>query len=385
MKIEAIDLFCGVGGLTRGLLDAGIVVKAGYDLDGACKHAYEKNNRGAKFFEIDVASLRAADLQRKWSADAVRLLVGCAPCQPFSTAANAARTATSRAKEGGARAVLRTRHGSAPPPDHRYDLLDHFGRLVWSIRPEFVTMENVPRVKNHVPFKRFVERLKKRGYHVWFKSVQCTTLGVPQTRRRLVLLASRLGPFERNPLAHSRGQAETVEEAIGALRPLNAGEFDPMDPIHVARGLSEVNLARIKASTPGGTWEQWPEHLRSACHKKDSGKSYKSVYARMRSDRPAPTITTQFYNFGTGRFGHPSQHRSLTPREAAILQSFPRNYVFIKKGQKVHMNALGRMIGNAVPPKLGAAIGKTVVRHVAAHKKRQGQPGNKPKASVTHR
>ncbi len=342
MRIEAIDLFCGAGGLTRGLLDAGVKVKAGFDIDAACRHAYEFNNPGATFYEMDVAKLPAAELERKWGKQAIRLLAGCAPCQPFSTAANASRESE---------------------PDPRYRLLDHFARLINACEPELVTMENVPSVIGHKPFKDFVAMLQAGGYHVWFKSVSCAKLGVPQSRRRLVLLASRLGPIGRGMEA-IEGRPITVSQALEGLRPLSAGERDPADPIHIARSLTDLNLRRLKASIPGGTWRDWPKELRSNCHRKKSGASFRSVYARMRSDEPSPTITTQFFNFGTGRFGHPTQDRAITPREAALLQSFPPSYEFVRPGDEVYLSVLGRMIGNAVPPKLGTAIGQVLLQHV---------------------
>ncbi|MDP1534668.1 MAG: DNA cytosine methyltransferase [Rubrivivax sp.] len=343
MKIEAIDLFCGAGGLTRGLLDAGVRVKAGFDVDASCRHAYEANNPGARFFEKDVAKLTASELEKLWSKRAVRLLAGCAPCQPFSTQANASRE---------------------NEPDPRYRLLDHFSRLIYACEPELVTMENVPSVVSHTPFKDFVSSLERAGYHVWFKSVACAKLGVPQTRRRLVLLASLIGPVRTGIEESDAAAPATVAQALQGLRPLRAGEMDPEDPIHFARGLTELNLLRLQASIPGGTWLDWPKELRSKCHRRKSGASFPSVYSRMRADEPSPTITTQFYNFGTGRFGHPTEDRAITPREAALLQSFPASYEFVKKGEEAYMSTLGRMIGNAVPPKLGAAIGRALVLHV---------------------
>lgn len=344
MKIEAIDLFCGAGGLTRGLLDAGVRVRAGFDIDGSCKHAYERNNRGAKFYQRDVAKVTAAELDRIWSSSSVRLLAGCAPCQPFSSAAHAA---------------------IAEDADPRYHLLDHFARLVRACRPELVTMENVPQVRKHKPFEDFVGLLKALSYSVWFKSVACTDYGVPQTRRRLVLMASRLGTIGGPTKSATQVEALSVGAALAGLSPLQAGEADDRDSIHFARSLTPLNLARIRASRPGGTWHDWPKRLRAPCHQKDTGASYPSVYARMRADQPSPTITTQFFNFGTGRFGHPVEHRSITPREAALLQSFPASYEFIRSDEEATMSALGRMIGNAVPPKLGEAIGKAFVSHVS--------------------
>lgn len=356
MKIEAIDLFCGAGGLTRGLIDAGVTVKAGFDIDAACRFAYEENNPGASFYSRDITTVTGGDLDALWTPGAVRLLAGCAPCQPFSAAANAVRLAD---------------------PDMQadaYDLLDHFGRLVFSCRPELVTMENVPRVLKHAPFHRFVQRLRDCKYHVWFESVDCQKVGVPQRRRRMVLLASRLG--EMSALTTPKAvRAPTVAEVIGELPQLDAGQKDANDAIHFARAMTPINISRIRASKPGGTWRDWPMSLRSACHTKATGQSYANVYARMDGAKTSPTITTQFYNFGTGRFGHPTQDRGLTPREAALLQSFPANYKFVKPGEPVYLNALGRLIGNAVPPLLGKAIGETMVAH--AVKFRPAQPAAK--------
>jgi len=343
MPIEAIDLFCGAGGLTHGLLRAGISVKAGFDIDAACQYAYEFNNPGASFFPADITKLTRSDLTPHWSPGAIRLLAGCAPCQPFSSAANAAKD---------------------DDVDPRYDLLRHFTRLVRSCRPELVTMENVPRVKGHQPFVDFVAALKKAKYQVWYETVACNEIGLPQTRRRLVLIASKLGDAPVSLARPKKPKLPTVDEIIGGLPALQAGERDRHDPIHIARSLNETNLARIQASEPGGTWEDWPEELLAPCHAKASGESYKSVYARMEGDQPSPTITTQFFNFGTGRFGHPTQDRAITPREAALLQSFPRRYQFVRRGDPVHLTTLGRMIGNAVPPKLGHVIGRTFVLHV---------------------
>lgn len=360
MEIEAIDLFCGAGGLTRGLLDAGIKVKAGFDVEDSCRYAYEANNEGAKFFAQDVGAVTSADLNALWSKQegTIKLLAGCAPCQPFSPAANTFRVKGKATADG---ATASTQKGQDP----RYYLLNEFTRLIKQCLPHLVTMENVPKVQSHAPFKNFVRSLQELGYDVWYKSISCEKLGVPQTRRRLVLLASRIGEIQRclEPLELD-GEPNDVRHALAGLKPLRAGEADPDDKIHFARDLSEINIRRIRASTPGGTWRDWPQELRSPCHNKASGASFSAVYARMRADRPSPTMTTQFYNFGAGRFGHPTQDRALTPREAALLQSFPKTYDFVSDQDAIFMNKLGQMIGNAVPPKLGEAIGKTFLKHV---------------------
>ena len=341
MKIEAVDLFCGVGGLTCGLRAAGVDVRAGYDIDTACAFPYEANN-AAPFECKSVDQVSGEELAHWYSPGAVRLLAGCAPCQPFSTLANT-RDETDEKKWG---------------------LLYEFARLVRELQPELVTMENVPRVANHAPYGEFVATLRELGYHVDARRVRCADYGIPQERRRFVLVASRLGAI-RLPAPHGTAPI-TVRDAIGHLPALAAGETDPHDPLHKARSLTPLNLERIRASSPGGTWEDWPLALRAPCHRAQSGASFRSVYARMEWGAPAPTITTQSHNFGTGRLGHPTQDRAISLREAAILQSFPHDYRFVAEGQKIHFSSVGRMIGNAVPPKLGELVGKTFIDHIGA-------------------
>ncbi|BBP01591.1 DNA cytosine methyltransferase [Sulfuriferula nivalis] len=339
--IEAVDLFCGAGGLTRGLEDAGVRVRAGFDIDPDCEFPYNANN-SATFVLKSVTDLKAADITPWFTPGAVRLLAGCAPCQPFSTMAN----------------------NSIKRDETKWGMLGEFARLVREIQPELVTMENVPRVTNHAPYQQFISTLLELGYKVDARSLRCTDLGIPQDRRRFVLVASRLGDIYLHTEA---GPLPTVREAIGSLPKLAAGETDPNDSMHKARALSEINLERIRASLPGGTWHDWPQHLLSPCHKAESGASYKSVYSRMVWGKPAPTITTQCCSFGTGRFGHPEQDRGISLREAAILQSFPVSYCFVPEGEPISINSVARMIGNAVPPKLGFAVGKTLLKHLEKH------------------
>ncbi len=224
-------------------------------------------------------------------------------------------------------------------------------------------MENVRGLAAKPIWQEFVKGLEKAGYHIAWDEVLCSDFGVPQTRKRLVLLASRLGPIA-TPAPRAGMIPRTVREAIADLPPLKAGEAHSRDPLHIACRLSSVNLERIKASKPGGTWRDWPLRLRSACHTKASGETYPSVYGRMAWDEPAPTITTQCFGYGNGRFGHPEQNRAITLREAAMIQSFPESYSFIPDKTQVTFSKIGTLIGNAVPPKLGEAIGHCVLRHL---------------------
>lgn len=217
-------------------------------------------------------------------------------------------------------------------------------------------------------FHDFVDTLKRLGYNVWFDIVDSSLYGVPQTRRRMVLLASRHGKIKM--IEPRLEKPKTVRQAIGRLRALSAGEAASRDKLHASSTLSEKNLKRIKASKPGGTWRDWPEHLVADCHRAESGRTYSSVYGRMEWNKPAPTMTTQCYGFGNGRFGHPEQDRAISLREAAILQSFPRDYSFIPIDGEVSFTVLGRLIGNAVPVDLGRAIARSINEHLATAKSR---------------
>ncbi len=277
------------------------------------------------------------------SGGSYRLLAGCAPCQPFSN-------------------YSRGRYTYEP---NKWGLLNAFGRLVMEIRPELVTMENVFQLKNHKVFKKFQSTLTEQGYYVWFDHIDCHHYGLPQTRRRLVLLASRLGPIMPIAATHpSKVDWKTVRQTIEELPPLAAGEAASIDRLHVSSTLTEINMKRIRASKPGGTWRDWPEQLIAECHKRTTGKTYPGVYGRMEWDTPSPTITTQCFGFGNGRFGHPQQDRAISLREAAMLQSFDREYAFIEEGQKINFKGIGRLIGNAVPVRLGEVIGQSILRHV---------------------
>jgi DNA (cytosine-5)-methyltransferase 1 len=228
-------------------------------------------------------------------------------------------------------------------------------------------MENVPRILKAAVFQRFIDTLLDLEYVVDYRSCLCAEYGLPQMRRRLVLVASRIGPIEIPAPTRKPDQFATVSDCIRGLPSLKDGQSDPSDPLHASRSLSPTNMFRMQASKPGGTWRDWPEELRAPCHQKKSGSSFASVYARMEWDKPSPTITTEFHNFGSGRFGHPEQDRALTLREGAILQGFPSNYKFVPPGDKVELAPMARLIGNAVPPPVGKAIGRTLVECAVRH------------------
>lgn len=338
--IGAVDLFCGIGGLTCGLRASGINVVAGYDLDDSCEYAYETNNDKSMFICKNVSDITSDEIRKHLESYDIKVLVGCAPCQPFS----------------------RHRKDKKHRERHKdWGLLAQFGRLVEEVMPDYISMENVPELLKESIFADFIARLKRLGYATEYGVVKAEEYGVPQHRRRLLLLASKRGSISLIGPTNDERHVVTVRNAIGGLPAVKAGSASGDDPLQTASALSEINMRRIRASIPNGTWRDWPEELRLRCHKKDSGQTYPSVYGRMAWDETSPTITTQFYMYGTGRFGHPEQDRALTLREGAILQSFPKDYKFIRPGEKLSRKAIARHIGNAVPPKLGEAVGKSII------------------------
>lgn len=347
-ELSVVDLFCGIGGLSHGLQQSGLKIIAGVDSDPLCKYAFSNNTEG-QFICTQAENINSDFIANLYDKDSIRVLAGCAPCQPFST--------YSRRKVPGANANS----------DTRWSLLYTFSDLISQISPDIVTMENVSSLKTFQQGKvldDFVSHLENQEYSVSVNLVYCPDYGIPQKRRRLVLLASRFGPISMIAPSHSPENYLTVRGAIGHLPELSHGQTDFRDPLHRASRLSKLNLTRIRNSIPGGSWRDWDVELRADCHLKKSGKSYPSVYGRMEWDAPSPTLTTQFFGFGNGRFGHPEQDRAISLREAALLQTFPNDYEFVPKGHQVSMKHLGRHIGNAVPPLLGRAIGGSIINHV---------------------
>lgn len=346
-RIEVVDLFCGIGGLSYGMKSAGFHILAGFDLDQTCQYAYETNT-GGEFIYKDISTVTAEDILPRYSKGAIHVLAGCAPCQPFSSYA----------------------FKNKEKDPNKYDLLYEFGRLVRDVKPDIVTMENVPAIRKFKlkpVLQDFISLLEKEEYHVWCDVVYCPDFGIPQTRKRLVLIASKLGDVEPLVATCDKENYVTVRKTIGQLKPLKAGEISPTDPMHRSRKLTAIGLQRIMATPEGGGWKDWTEDLLLECHKKKNGESYASVYGRMRWDAPAPTMTTQCTSLGSGRFGHPSQNRAITPREAALLQTFPEFYKFFEDEYSASLKQLSRYIGNAVPPKLGEVIAQSIISNVKSY------------------
>lgn len=358
MKITAVDLFCGAGGLSYGLQEAGISVQAGFDYDHDCEVAYDENIQG-EFVRTDIRPL-ANNPERvarfyPWDSD-ITVLAACAPCQPYSTMSHS--------------------KGKSHEDHSKWGLLNAVTKTVEELQPDVVVTENVLQVQRDNVYDEFIETLDDLGYHINSdenKKVYCPEYGIPQNRKRWVVMASKRGEISLpEPPITDENEYPTVKKSIEHLPSLQAGEVHPELDMHRSRQLSDLNLERIDNMEPGGDWRLWEEngleHLLADCHKKASGRSYKAPYSRMEPDKPAPTITTQFYNYGSGRFGHydTTQNRALSLLEGAILQTFPEDYVFYKEWDDVGVSNLGRLIGNAVPPLLGKYIGRGILQHVGA-------------------
>lgn len=338
--MHAVDFFCGAGGLTRGLLNAGIEVVLGVDNDEQCRQTYELNNSPAKFLKTDIRTADTSIVRRHVGKIARKdlLFAACAPCQPFSKQRTSSRDAS-----------LST-------------LLLHFGRFIESYKPAYVFLENVPgmiRVPGYSTYRRFCKLIEGLGYVHDEAVIDAKSYGVPQTRRRFLMLASRVGRIEIPLATHGHGGLSyvTVRDAIERFPPIKAGETNVGIHNHRASELSDLNLERIaNCQEDGGDRRSWPRRLVLNCHK-NGHTGHTDVYGRMWWDKPAPALTGKCTSLSNGRYGHPEQNRAISLREAAALQSFGDKYVFYGLS-KTH---IAQQIGNAVPVKLAEAIGRQLL------------------------
>ena len=348
-KTKVIDLFCGIGGLSHGFVQEEFNVIAGIDIDETCKYAFEKNNH-SKFISKSIIEISKEEILSIYGETEIKILVGCAPCQNFSS-----YMFKDKEKE-----------------NNKWKLLYEFSRLIKEVQPEIVSMENVSQLQNFKKapvFEDFISSLKEFGYFISYEVVKCPDYGIPQNRRRLILLASKFGEIKLTPKTHTKENYVTVKDAIGNLPKIDDGEKHKNDPFHFSRKLTPLNKKRIQATPYGGGWNDWDESIKLTCHKKDSGKSYPSVYGRMVWEKPSPTMTTHCIGYGNGRFGHPEQDRAISLREASLLQTFPENYEFSKDVNSMNTTVIARQIGNAVPVRLGQVVAQSIKEHLKEFEK----------------
>jgi DNA (cytosine-5)-methyltransferase 1 len=346
MSVDAIDFFCGCGGTSYGLKKAGINVLCGIDFDESCKETYESNLGLNRFLHADITKLSFATIEERLKhrrKNSRLLFSACAPCQPFSS-----------------------RNKSKSEGDQRKSLLIVFSKFIEEFQPDFVFIENVPglqKVDKGQVFKKFIKNLESMKYSFSYDVVNAKNYGVPQSRKRLILLASKNSNLEFPKVTHGAPNllnpllkpVVTVRDVIGNLPPVPAGGTHPELNGHSARSITEINMKRLKL-TPhdGGDRRSWPRELVLDCHKGKSG--HEDVYGRLFWDKPSPALTCNCTSISNGRYGHPVQNRAITPREAAYIQTFPPDYKFF--GSIITMS---KHIGNAVPVELASAFGKQIV------------------------
>lgn len=348
-KLKAIDFFCCGGGMTNGFRQAGIEVIAGIDIDPKCKETYELNNKPAKFIEADIKKFTEAELIEKTEIeidDDNLIFIGCSPCQYWS--------------------IIKTDKTKA---EDSKNLLADFQRFVEYFNPGFVVIENVPGIfsKAESPLKDFINFLAEKGYDSRpHQVINFSHYGVPQSRKRFLLIASRtknvLFPEADTKLT------PTVRNFIGdktIFPEVEAGNNDETNFCHTVAGMKKISLDRMELTPKdGGTRDAWKDtDLQVNVYRLKDGNenfAFKDTYGRMFWDKPASTITTKFFSISNGRFGHPEQNRAISIREGATLQTFPADYVF--KAKTIADKA--RLIGNAVPPALAKRIAESIISSI---------------------
>ncbi|WP_216229298.1 MULTISPECIES: DNA cytosine methyltransferase [unclassified Polynucleobacter] len=338
IKLNAIDLFSGCGGLSQGMHDAGFQTKVAIELEPIAARAYKLNHPNTHVIQKDIRDIGAKEIKKLLGNEPLHLLAGCPPCQGFSS--------------------VRRLNKKQNVKDDRNNLVLEYFRMVEILKPITIMMENVPALKDYYLFKEIVKKLKLLGYHIEIEILDVKEYGVPQRRRRLVMLGSLLGAIA---MPTPETKKITVRDAIFSLLPPELAT-DPLQKI-VAKHTEGVTR-RIKLTPKnGGSWKDLPKEYVLNCHKKD-GVGFNDVYGRLRWDDYSTTITGGCLNPSKGRFLHPEQNRVITPREAALLQSFPKTYKF---PIDIPKHSLALLIGNALPPKFSYFQSKNIASHIKSY------------------
>ena len=328
MLYNAIDLFSGCGGMTEGLISAGFHVVAAVEIDKYAAETYRANHaqHGVTLFETDIRQLESNKLLELLNGEPLHLLAGCPPCQGFSS--------------------LRKKNKKRSSKDPRNSLILEYYRMVEELRPICIMLENVPGIENYTLFKRVFSQLKKLGYDPQYRTVNVSDYGVPQRRKRLVMIGSLLG---RITIPDGTSELRTVRDCIGNIESVEetTDSVHRRYPHHSNSVLERIRLTPID----GGSRQDLPDSYTLECHRKE-GVGFNDVYGRLRWDDVSSTITGGCLNPSKGRFLHPEENRCITAREAALLQTFKRDYAF---PNDIPLTNLALMIGNALPPVFCAA------------------------------
>ena len=339
MKLIAIDLFSGVGGLTEGLHQAGFHTRYAFEIDALAAKAYQLNHKKTIVFNTDIRKVKTDEIIRRLNGKTIHLLAGCPPCQGFSS--------------------IRRLNKSMPVYDERNTLINEYVRFIKDLKPYTFMMENVPGLALDDSFheaKKYLE--EELGYHTDYKTVNVKDYGVPQSRKRLVMIGSRLGEIN---VAKPIKESTTVRKTIGDLPEPNLSS----DPLHKIFPKHTERILQLVKEIPknGGSRKNLCGEKQLKCHLKEN-IGFSDVYGRLRWDDYSTTITGGCLNPSKGRFLHPEQDRCISAREASLLQSFPSSYIFPIDAPIANIALL---IGNALPPKFSAIQAENIKRHLMLH------------------
>ena len=336
-KYFAIDLFSGCGGLSEGLRDAGFTVAAAFDNDADAAASYRLNHPKTQVFEGDIRAVNTDDIKKILGDSPLHLLAGCPPCQGFSS--------------------MRRLNKKRSKRDSRNNLVMEYLRFIKELKPLTIMMENVPGLVNYSLFKQVVKELHALGYNPKVKPVNIQEYGVPQRRKRLVVVGSLLGDLD---IAGPTNEKVTVRDMIGHLESVAKTK----DHVHrIVASHTPGVMARIKATPKnGGSRGDLPKSFELECHKKE-GVGFNDVYGRLSWDNYSTTITGGCLNPSKGRFLHPQENRAITAREAAMLQTFRQDYLF---PETISKTSISLLIGNALPPKFSKIQSANIFDHIVA-------------------
>lgn len=338
MKYISIDLFSGAGGMSEGLRMAKFKTKFAFEIDPVASMTYKLNHKRTKVFTQDIRTIKTEKLLKSLKGQTIHLLAGCPPCQGFSS--------------------IRRLNRNQPVDDERNFLINEYVRFIDDLAPYTIMLENVPGLEMSEDFHRAIKHLRAIGYNIEYDILNVKDYGVPQSRKRLVMIGSRLGPIS---IAQPTNKKSTVRTTISGL----PNPEDSTDQVHkiYPHHIQRIQMLISQIPHDGGSLRDLSDEWQLNCHKADN-VGFNDVYGRLRWDAYSTTITGGCLNPSKGRFLHPEQDRCITAREAAMLQTFPADYVF---PIDVAKTKIALMIGNALPPQFCKVQADNIRKHLDQH------------------